>query len=88
MAISKFVLKTIKTIDRPAISGLMPTMKGLTVVLDLGANVECSNDNLVQFAHMGDIFNSMYSWNKKPQDRFAECRLRRYQRQLYSKASF
>ena len=56
MAISKFVLKTVETIDRPAISGLMPTMKGLTVVLDLGANVECSNDNLVQFALMGDIF--------------------------------
>ena len=65
MAISKFVLKTIKTIDRPAISGLMPTMKGLTVVLDLGANVECSDDNLVQFALMGDIF-AQCPWNKKP----------------------
>ena len=66
MAISKFVLKTIKTIDRPAISGLMPTMKGLTVVLDLGANVECSNDNLVQFALMGDIFAQCVLRIKKP----------------------
>ena len=66
MAISKFVLKTIKTIDRPAISGLMPTMKGLTVVLDLGANVECSNDNLVQFALMGDIFAQCVLGIKKP----------------------
>ena len=66
MAISKFVLKTIKTIDRPAISGLMPTMKGLTVVLDLGANVECSNDNLVQFALMGDIFAQCVLGIKNP----------------------
>ncbi len=66
MAISKFVLKTIKTIDRPAISGLMPTMKGLTVVLDLGANVECSNDNLVQFALMGDIFAQCILGIKNP----------------------
>ena len=57
MAISKFVLKTIKGIDRPAIAALLPTMKGQAVVLDLGANVECSNENLVQFALMGDIFS-------------------------------
>ena len=57
MAISKFVLKTIKGIDRPAIAALLPTMKGQAVVLDLGANVECSNENLVQFALMGDLFS-------------------------------
>ena len=56
MAISKFVLKTIKAIDRPAIAALMPTMKGQTVILDLGANVECSSENLVQFAIMGAAF--------------------------------
>ena len=66
MATSKFVLKTIQSIDRPAISGLMPTMKGLTVVLDLGANVECSNENLVQFALMGDIFAQCVLGIKKP----------------------
>ena len=57
MAISKFVLKTLNGISRPAIAGLMPTLKGQTVILDLGANVDCSNDNLVQFALMGDIFS-------------------------------
>ncbi len=57
MAISKFVLKTLNGINRPAIAGLMPTLKGQTVILDLGANVDCSNDNLVQFALMGDIFS-------------------------------
>ena len=46
MAISKFVLKTIKGIDRPAIAGILPTMKGQTVVLDLGANVDCTSQNL------------------------------------------
>jgi len=66
MAISKFVLKTIKGVNRPAIAGLMPTMKGQTVVLDLGANVDCSNDNLVQFALMGDIFSQLVLGIKKP----------------------
>ena len=47
MAISKFVLKTLNGINRPAIAGLMPTLKGQTVILDLGANVDCSNHNLV-----------------------------------------
>ena len=56
MAISKFVLRTLSGINRPAIAGLMPTLKGQTVILDLGANIECSNENLVQFALMGDIF--------------------------------
>ena len=51
------MFKTIKAIDRPAILALMPTMKGQTVILDLGANVECSSENLVQFALMGDMFS-------------------------------
>ena len=66
MAISKFVLKTIKAIDRPAIAALMPTMKGQTVILDLGANVECSSENLVQFAIMGDIFSRSVLGIKNP----------------------
>ena len=66
MAISKFVLKTIKAIDRPAIAALMPTMKGQTVILDLGANVECSSENLVQFAIMGDIFSKSVLGIKNP----------------------
>ncbi len=66
MAISKFVLKTIKAIDRPAIAALMPTMKGQTVILDLGANVECSSENLVQFAIMGDMFSKSVLGIKNP----------------------
>ena len=66
MAISKFVLKTIKGIDRPAIAALLPTMKGQAVVLDLGANVECTNKNLVQFAIMGDTFSKSVMGIKNP----------------------
>jgi glycerol-3-phosphate acyltransferase PlsX len=56
MAMAKFVLKTLPGIDRPAIASLFPTLSGETVVLDLGANVECDAANLVQFAVMGDVF--------------------------------
>ena len=56
MAMAKFVLKTLTGIDRPAIAGLFPNLQGQTVVLDLGANVECDADNLVQFAIMGEVF--------------------------------
>ncbi|MDP2697876.1 phosphate acyltransferase PlsX [Thalassospira sp.] len=56
MAMAKFVLKTVKGIDRPAIATYMPTQRGETVMLDLGANVECDENNLVQFALMGEVF--------------------------------
>jgi glycerol-3-phosphate acyltransferase PlsX len=56
MATAKFVLKTLPGIDRPAIASLLPTQRGETVVLDLGANIECDAENLVQFALMGAIF--------------------------------
>lgn len=56
MAVSKFVLRMLPGIDRPAIAGLFPTERGETVMLDLGANVECSAVNLVQFAVMGEVF--------------------------------
>lgn len=56
MAISKFVLKTMAGISRPAIAASFPTNKGSCVVLDLGANVSCDSDNLVEFAVMGDIY--------------------------------
>src|SRR5215475_5767498 len=56
MAIAKFVLKTLPGIDRPAIAGYFPTLRGESVMLDLGANVECDAENLVQFALMGDVF--------------------------------
>ena len=56
MAMSKFVLKTLPGIDRPAICTALPTETGKCVVLDLGANVDCDAENLVQFAVMGAAF--------------------------------
>jgi phosphate acyltransferase len=53
MAIAKFVLKTIPGVDRPAIIAMLPSRKGHTHVLDLGANVDCSAEHLLQFAIMG-----------------------------------
>src|SRR4051794_10009689 len=56
MAIAKFALKTLPGIDRPAIATFYPTLRGESVMLDLGANIECDAENLVQFALMGDVF--------------------------------
>ena len=55
MAMAKFALKMLPGIDRPAIASFFPTRRGETVMLDLGANVECDAENLVQFALMGDV---------------------------------
>jgi glycerol-3-phosphate acyltransferase PlsX len=56
MAMAKFVLKTMPGIDRPAIASFFPTIRGESVMLDLGANVQCDANNLVQFAVMGNVF--------------------------------
>jgi len=56
MAIAKFVLKTLPGIHRPAITTYYPTMRGESCMLDLGANVQCDAENLVQFAVMGEVF--------------------------------
>jgi glycerol-3-phosphate acyltransferase PlsX len=56
MAMAKFVLKTLPGIDRPAIASFFPTLRGESVMLDLGANLSCDADNLVQFAVMGNVF--------------------------------
>ncbi len=56
MAMAKFVLKTMPGIDRPAIASFFPTMRSESVMLDLGANVQCDASNLVQFAVMGNVF--------------------------------
>jgi phosphate acyltransferase len=54
MAISRFVLKTLPGIDRPAIISALPTLRGSsTYVLDLGANVDCGPEHLLQFGIMG-----------------------------------
>ena len=55
MATSKFVLKTIQGISRPAICSLLPGVKGHTHMLDLGANLECTPENLAEFALMGSV---------------------------------
>lgn len=58
MALSKFMLRTMPGIDRPALISLMPTLRGESVMLDLGANVECDSNNLVQFAIMGAAYSN------------------------------
>ncbi len=56
MAMAKFVLRPVPGIDRPAIAGVFPTLRGESAMLDLGANIDCDATNLVQFAIMGQIF--------------------------------
>lgn len=56
MAMAKIVFRTLPGIDRPAIASFFPSLKGRIVLLDLGANVECTATNLFQFAIMGDAF--------------------------------
>jgi len=66
MAISKFVLKTLPGIDRPAIASELPTRRGVTTALDLGANVNCSAEQLVQFAVMGSALVSAVRGIERP----------------------
>lgn len=66
MATSRFVLKTLPGIDRPAIIRTLPTVRGHTHVLDLGANVDCSAQQLVQFAIMGAILVAAVEGKAKP----------------------
>lgn len=56
MVLARLVLKTLPGIDRPAIASFFPTIRGESVMLDLGANTECGAENLVQFAVMGALF--------------------------------
>lgn len=66
MALSKLLLKTLKGIGRPAIATSLPTLTGRTIAMDLGANVECTCENLVQFAIMGHVFGQRLLGKKKP----------------------
>jgi len=66
MAISRFVLKTLPGIERPAILSLLPNMRGSTYMLDLGANVDCSPENLLQFAIMGATLVSAVEHKDRP----------------------
>ena len=61
LVISKLNLHMIENIDKPALSALWPNKKGMSVVLDLGANIECSPKNLIDFSIMGSsLFKSLY----------------------------
>ncbi len=65
LVISKLNLKMIENIDKPALSALWPNKKGLSVVLDLGANIECNSKNLVDFSIMGaSLYKSLYPSQK------------------------
>ena len=64
LVISKLNLKMIENIDKPALSALWPNKKGMSVVLDLGANIECNPKNLIDFSIMGSsLFKSLYPDN-------------------------
>ena len=61
LVISKLNLKMIENIDKPALSALWPNKKGMSVVLDLGANIECNEKNLVDFSLMGSaLFKALF----------------------------
>ncbi len=65
LVVAKLNLKMIENIDKPALSALWPNKKGMSVVLDLGANIECSSKNLIDFAIMGaSLYTSLYPEDK------------------------
>ena len=66
LVVSKMILKMMNEVSKPALAGLWPSQNGMNVVLDLGANIECNEDNLVDFAELGSaLFKSLFS-NEKP----------------------
>ena len=66
MATSRFVLKMLPGIDRPAICTSLPSMTGHTWMLDLGANVDCDSEHLFQFALMGSVLADAVDGNQEP----------------------
>lgn len=66
MASAKLVLRALQGVHRPAIAAMLPTRKEPCVMLDLGANIECDSENLVQFALMGDAFAKVLLGLKSP----------------------
>jgi phosphate acyltransferase len=66
LVISRMILKMIDDVNKPALAGLWPSKNGINVVLDLGANIECNDQNLVDFAELGSaLFKSLFP-NDKP----------------------
>lgn len=66
MAISKMVMKTIPGIDRPAIAAMIPSKHGGTLLLDIGANIECSSNHLIQFGVMGSCYRQVICGDESP----------------------
>jgi glycerol-3-phosphate acyltransferase PlsX len=66
MATSLFVLGRIEGVERPAIATFMPTMKGTSIILDVGANVDCKPNHLLQFAIMGEVYAKYLLKNPNP----------------------
>ena len=63
--ISKMILKMMKEVSKPALAGLWPSKKGMSVVLDLGANIECNEKNLIDFSEMGAaLYKSIFPEQK------------------------
>lgn len=66
MAVARYVLKTLPGIDRPAIASTLPTLNGRTFVLDLGANVDCTAEHLLQFGIMGAMLCACVDHKENP----------------------
>ena len=66
MAVSRYVLKTLPGIERPAIAFALPNPTGYTMMLDLGANVDCEPQHLLQFAEMGHALVSALEGKDRP----------------------
>ena len=64
--ISKMILKMMKDVSKPALAGLWPSKKGMSVVLDLGANIECNEKNLIDFSEMGSALYKSIFPSEKP----------------------
>ena len=61
LVISRMILKMMNNVSKPALAGLWPNNQGMNIVLDLGANIECNDQNLVDFAELGSaLFKSLY----------------------------
>ena len=66
LVISRMILKMMSDVSKPALAGLWPNENGMNVVLDLGANIECNDQNLVDFSELGSaLFKSLFP-NQKP----------------------
>ena len=66
LVISRMILKMMSEVSKPALAGLWPNQNGMNVVLDLGANIECNEQNLIDFAELGSaLFKSLFP-NEKP----------------------